>query len=76
MLRDQVESESKKTDSDPHHWTKVVNKKILVQNQGTQFSRYFFLKIMNNSLFNMKAMQTGSYKAEFRVGAGSGAKTF
>ncbi len=31
---------------------------------------------MNNSLFNMKAMQTGSYKAEFRVGAGSGAKTF
>jgi hypothetical protein len=31
---------------------------------------------MKNILFNLKAVQTGSYKAEVRAGASSGAETF
>jgi hypothetical protein len=31
---------------------------------------------MKNLIFNLKAVQTGSYKAEVKTGAGSGAETF
>ncbi len=31
---------------------------------------------MKNLLFDLKAVQTGSYKAEVGAGAGSGAETF
>jgi hypothetical protein len=42
------------------------------QDKASELSQYSSLKNMKNQLFNLKAVQTHSYKAE----VGAGAKTF
>jgi hypothetical protein len=36
-------------------------------------SRYSFQKVMKNLLFHLKAVKTGTFKAQIEAGAGSGA---
>jgi hypothetical protein len=56
--------------------TKVVCLIIIhiESDQKRELSRYSFLKVMKNLLFLLKAVKTGTHKAQVR--AGSGAETF
>jgi hypothetical protein len=55
--------------------TKVVCLIIIhiEKDQKIELSRYYFQKVMKNLLFHLKAVKTGTHKAQVGAGASSGA---
>jgi hypothetical protein len=52
------------------------NGSILSSLKMGELSQYSFLKVMKNLLFHLKAVKTGTHKAQVGASAGAGVETF